>query len=414
MVNEGPEINIFSPSHPEAAKILLFSPYAGQTQNPYQTTHLSSGGRDKPAPFRQNRPMNLQDLHGLPAHHSEITYQLAAPAAPGPRPAPCLLTGPIPQEFDDWFFGDQWVPAAGLFTVQNLTLAGDATLTWQGFTLTIPQNEVDEKAIFREAATVSAATTRRRIDGQVVLLPGAAYRIYGHWLADFLPRLHILTMCGHDIKTLKYLLPAGMPAYTAAWFALLGIPEENVIHYDIAAESCLIESALIPTNLRGHSCANPVFAQAARALSQNIPTPAEPPSKKLYLSRRNWAKPTRRLTNVEAIERIFSNHGFQIIFPETLPIAEQIALFRTAKIIAGEYGSALHNAMFAPAGATALALRGTLAHPWFLQSGLCAALNQNCGYIFGKTEMFLGNQVFWVDPEDVHMALEIASKGSLF
>ncbi len=367
-----------------------------------------------PPQFARTAAMNLQDLHGLPASHPEITYQLAAPAADGPRPTPCLLTGPIPEEFDKWYFGDQWSPAAGLFTVPNLHLAGDATLTWRDFTLTIPQNEVDEKAIFRETATVAGATTQRVIEGQVVLLPGAAYRIYGHWLADFLPRLHILTICGHDIKTLKYLLPTGMPAYAAAWFSLLGIPAENFIHYDITSESCLIESALIPTNLRGHSCANPVFAQAARALAQPIPVPVSSPGAKLYVSRRRWAKPTRRLTNVEAIERIFASHGFDIIFPEALTIAEQITRFRGAKIIAGEYGSALHNAMFAPPGATVLALRGTLPHPWFLQSGICAAMHQNCGYIFGKAETFLGNQVFWVNPDDVQMALEIARKNFFF
>jgi capsular polysaccharide biosynthesis protein len=358
--------------------------------------------------------MTLQNLHDLPALHPEITYQLAAPEQHGPRPTPFLLTGPIPEQFDDWYFNDQWTPAAGLFTIPNLHLAGDATLTWQNLTLTIPQNEVDENAITREAPMVAAVTTHRTIAGQVVLLPGAAYRIYGHWLADFLPRLHILTICGHDIKTLKYLLPAAMPPYAAAWFALLGIPPENILHYDITTESCAIESALIPTNLRGHSCANPIFAEAARALAEPVPVSTALATPKIYLSRRKWARPTRRLTNVEAIERIFQNHGFDIIHPETLTIPAQITLFRGAKIIAGEYGSALHNAMFAPPGATVLALRGTLPHPWFLQSGLCAAMAQNCGYIFGKAEMFLGNQVFWVDPDDVHTALEVASKNFSF
>jgi len=358
--------------------------------------------------------MTLQDLHHLPPQYPEITYQLAAPANHGARPAPFLLTGPIPREFDEWFFGDQWVPAAGLFTIPNLHLAGDATLTWNDFTLIIPQNEVDERFITREAAMVATATAAppRHIAGQAVLLAGATYRIYGHWLADFLPRLHILTILGHDLKTLKYLLPAGMPAHATAWLSLLGIPAENLIHYDLASESCLVESALIPTNLRGHSCANPVFAQAAQALAACVPAQDSQAARKIYVSRRKWAHPTRRLTNVEAIERIFQDQGFEISFPEKLSIPEQITLFRGAKIIAGEYGSALHNAMFAPPGATILALRGTLPHPWFLQSGLCATMHQNCGYIFGKAEMFLGNQVFWINPDDVHTTLDHIQRAS--
>ena len=50
-----------------------------------------------------------------------------------------------------------------------------------------------------------------------------------------------------------------------------------------------------------------------------------------------------------AVEAFFAAEGFTIIRPETMPLAEQVALFRGADIIAGFAGSGMFNAMFVDA-----------------------------------------------------------------
>jgi capsular polysaccharide biosynthesis protein len=52
------------------------------------------------------------------------------------------------------------------------------------------------------------------------------------------------------------------------------------------------------------------------------------------------------------------NQGFHTIYPESLPWADQVALFSYSGIeaIVSEYNSALHNAIFTPSGAKVIAL----------------------------------------------------------
>ena len=53
-------------------------------------------------------------------------------------------------------------------------------------------------------------------------------------------------------------------------------------------------------------------------------------------------------------------------------------------MIVGEYGSALHTSLFSRPGTTVCALRGSMGHPGFIQSGFGQALGQPTGYVFGE------------------------------
>jgi len=70
--------------------------------------------------------------------------------------------------------------------------------------------------------------------------------------------------------------------------------------------------------------------------------------KKIFISRRNVNSLTsfRHLSNEKALESIAIENGYQVISPEKLELKEQVTLFNNAEYIVGEYGSALHNAIF--------------------------------------------------------------------
>lgn len=86
------------------------------------------------------------------------------------------------------------------------------------------------------------------------------------------------------------------------------------------------------------------------------------PSRAVYLSRKRyslWGKIRRPLSNEQEVEDLFRRHGYEIIYPETLSFAEQLALYGQCAVIAGAMGSNVHNAGFMPPGGQSLILAPT-------------------------------------------------------
>lgn len=65
--------------------------------------------------------------------------------------------------------------------------------------------------------------------------------------------------------------------------------------------------------------------------------------RRFFCSRRT---PKRACRNTSEVEGLFVTAGFEIVFPEELTLADQIAMFRGADIVAGYAGSALFTLMF--------------------------------------------------------------------
>ncbi|MFI5225083.1 MAG: glycosyltransferase family 61 protein [Candidatus Limnocylindrales bacterium] len=94
-----------------------------------------------------------------------------------------------------------------------------------------------------------------------------------------------------------------------------------------------------------------------RRVASAIPAGTTPGSpKRVFLSRTRWhrwrqeaGQPTpRRPENEEELDSFMGSRGFEVVFPEELPVRDQIATARTAGTIVGFSGSALHLAAFAP------------------------------------------------------------------
>ena len=333
---------------------------------------------------------------------SGFSYEEAAPVEKHLRPSPSLLLGPVPPEFGSWYYGDRQAPSVGLFRIAGVSLQGDRILCRDGKTVCIEQNGMHPQAIEAAPAVTAPATASHH--GEVVLLCGPAYRMYGHWLVDFLPRLHVLTHFGLDLRSLTCLLPDDVAPFARQWLRLLGIADHQITTYDVRAETCHIAHALIPTAFRGDGRANTLLRAASRSLTKAVLGDAHPgATRRLFVSRRNWGNDSRTLTNALEIEERLAADGFEIVYPEEMSIPAQVRMFSEARMLVGEYGSGLHNSIFCGPEATVIALRGTAGHPGFLQSGLCAALRQRMGYVFCGTSDEAGRQRLSV--ADEHLAL---------
>lgn len=64
-----------------------------------------------------------------------------------------------------------------------------------------------------------------------------------------------------------------------------------------------------------------------------------------HLDRIFVARPNakRSCVNSADLEALFAKHGFEIVRPELLPLAEQVELFASASVIAGYAGSGMFN-----------------------------------------------------------------------
>ncbi|MFC7665387.1 glycosyltransferase family 61 protein [Methylorubrum suomiense] len=216
----------------------------------------------------------------------------------------------------------------------------------------------------------------------VVLLAGPGHHMYGHWLVDFLPKLFLLHRAGHDIARLRYLLPADTPAFARTWLGLLGIGADRIVAYDRERDRVACRRLLVPTALRFIGRASPLMREAARFLLDRV-TPrsrpgwrlgrsgrARPALRRLLISRSDNADTHNRRTLTERaeLEAGARARGFEIVRPEGLSVPEQVALFRSADVLVGEYGSGLHGSLFALPGATIVSFRDNGTELGFLQN----------------------------------------------
>jgi capsular polysaccharide biosynthesis protein len=338
-------------------------------------------------------------------------FQLVAPAGRSAQKPPLFLLGPVTEallhdlacqtetpEVGCYGFADTLVAPTGIPIKQGVAFHGEAFLHPRHLVVSISDRLNAERL------------PTRPVSGDVAVLCGPAHETYGHWLVDFLPRLWVLHQAGHDLAALRYLVPADLRPFGFALLRLCGIRNEQLVLYSHWNEVPRVERLLLPTGLRRGDRLAPCFAEATqfwlRRARLALPAPATTGGA-LFLARPRGSQ--RPLVNRKRIETIAGAHGFAIMRPEDLSFPEQVALFASAGTIAGEYGSALHNAMFAAPGTAVLALRGTSRHPSLVQSGIATALDQEVGYVFGGTEGAEADQAFYVDEKAFRLGLELVA-----
>lgn len=256
----------------------------------------------------------------------------------------------------------------------------------------------------------AAPLPTRHVPGPLAVIEGPGHETWGHWLTDFLPRLAVLAECGWDIAALRFVVPPDLAPFATELFRLCGIGSERLIVNRHWREVLTTDLLVMPTSLRVEDRLSPFFAEATRfwqrrwAIRMNIPAARFPA--RIFLSRAG-ATGTRVMLNRSEIEHEAKRRGLAVLRPETLSLPEQAALFRGARLIVGEYGSALHNSVFAGPGTLVCGLRGTARHPGFYQSGIATALDQQAGYVLGATPGQDVEQRFKIAPAAFHQAIDI-------
>ena len=357
--------------------------------------------------------VDLRDT--LAAGRGEITdFSLSRHARVRP---PDLMIGEVTPALMRAYFAQSVVLGASLFRVRDAQVTAEGIVLTDGRFNLCNQLNVDPTypdRYHRDLAARLPTLRRETVDGEAVLLAGMGHLVYGHWIADFLPKLYLLHLAGHRIERLRYLLPADTPDFARHWLRLLGIDDGQWILYRRQDDLLTCRSLLVPSALRFMSRASPLLREARtfllsrldgpNRLWRRMPKPAA--GKRLFVSRSEtgatWNH--RRLANRDGFESRARERGFAVVRPETLDIPAQIALFRSAAVLVGEYGSGLHASVFAEPGATVIAARHNDPGLGFLQSAIDHAVGHASGYVIGTAPTDDGS--FRLRTEDIEMAFD--------
>jgi len=233
------------------------------------------------------------------------------------------------------------------------------------------------------AEVLPTAPPTARLRGSYIFA-GLAIRPFGHVLVEFLSRLwwvdNLEDLSGQRILMQPYRgtahpsLNLPMPLQRlldrvrtnantryleTPWFAgfldLLGLAPDQVSF--IPAQGARIErltiaSPVITVNGAAHAAFPRIYDRIAERACGNI----VPDGRRVYLSRAKLRSNKRRAVNETELQAYLVEQGFQIVYPEQLPLVEQIRLIRNADVVSGCGGSAMHMLSFARPGTRALVL----------------------------------------------------------
>lgn len=244
------------------------------------------------------------------------------------------------------------VPSLGCYELSDIRLRGHGLLSFRGQHVREVSHIADVAA--DDAQNYSPQEDLDTISSDIpgVSIIGPGYKVYGHWLVDFIPRVKTAqALYGQDLGGAVIPLPADTPEWAMTLLtALTGIGEGNILHYDISTEQIDFERLVVPTYAHGSYHFHPLVAEI-------YPLPVfQKPSRRICISRVNYESNTSGVLKKFVDRNLFEEHavsrGYELIAPELLTLQEQIATFRSSVSIVGEYGSALHNALFSPSCAT--------------------------------------------------------------
>ncbi len=184
---------------------------------------------------------------------------------------------------------------------------------------------------------------------------GNVFPQFGHFLLEHMNRAYVAL--DKKYKRAKFVLVnnkdvSPVPNYMFELLELLGVKRENIL---ILNETTQFRRVYVPDqgfNIPVYS--SDAFGKMYDAIAKNV-KPLREKYEKIYVSR--TAMQTRRTYGEGVVQKIFEKNGYKIIWPEKLPLSQQIALVKNARVLAGCAGTALHLALFMKSGGTVVQIK---------------------------------------------------------
>ena len=301
---------------------------------------------------------HLAALHsGLGVVREPIVVQ---PATLAPAPAPLRIIGRPLEQPPLRAVNDTRAEAAALTCsfVRDVTVSGPGYVFHGEDLITDGSHlsDVAEQWLTRPMPDSPLASPPVReifVREPCVVATGPGHLIYGHWLVDFIPRFAVARAAlGEAFARHRIALPHDTPGWALVMLeTFVGVGRGQCVFFERGVERLAVEQACIPSY--GHT--DYQFHPWVAGVYGSVGTPAAGPgTRKLCISRVAFEGATHGVQKLfatrAAFEQMAAVRGFEIVRPEAMDFADQVALFRSASHVIGEYGSALHSSVFSPPG----------------------------------------------------------------
>jgi hypothetical protein len=325
-----------------------------------------------------------------------ISHVVVSPAEPFPSPLPLLLenTEIVWPWLSQFHRGPNLPPPMPIccYLIRDLVMVGHDVLLLNGRLAVGPEAIPAYRSRQIQGDHHHVMQARFALPTKTIEEPcfplASDGNVYGHFLIEAMARLYTVQhLLQGDLPAFKVLIVKTLPGWLRTILReVFGVRTENLIEYDPETERVWLKHAIWPgLSMVGdhmHSFTNRAVEDLLSRFAQSGGLVVE----KIFLTRSFFRNPVMQDLGFEnehqVAELAAREFGFCPMAPETLPWTEQIKLFAGARVIAGRFGSGLHNALFCRPGARVGVIRfGNL-----VQSSISALRAQRLAYSVDGTE----------------------------
>jgi len=187
-----------------------------------------------------------------------------------------------------------------------------------------------------------------------VMYMGRIHWSFGHFLLEHTNRMWAIGQRKVDKYVFIHdkLTKGRVPDFVYKFMEMAGIAREDIIVVD--KDTCF-RNVFVPAAASGRAFTSDEWGRAFDAMTKKLGNSGGGTYHKVYLSR--CALPTRTVFGEEKIQSIFQKNGFEVVYPEKLPLESQARLIAGADVLAGCAGTALHLALFMKPGGTVIQIK---------------------------------------------------------
>lgn len=175
---------------------------------------------------------------------------------------------------------------------------------------------------------------------------------YAHWLTDNLIYLYVYVTKMKPLGV-KIVLPDSLLGFAKETVEIMGIEAADIL---VAGDEVLAFDDLYFMDTIYFGEIPNIFKDAVQYLKDSALRGRPDPdvTRSVYISRRDAV--SRPLINNAELESRLSDLGYEVVATGELTLKQQIALFAEAKIVLGQHGAGLINAIFCPKGSVLIEL----------------------------------------------------------
>lgn len=184
-----------------------------------------------------------------------------------------------------------------------------------------------------------------------VIFGGLLVHHFGHFIVGTLSRFWSTQFPEHKILIInpEASAPAFQKPYINQIFSTIGIDSTTFITLD---KPTMLDRVVVPSpSFEENNIAYRVFSTFCHSIGAKLagdPAHDLETNEMIYLSKSRLQGGVSNVLNEADIEKELVKQGFRIVYPELIPLRDQIRLFRGNSIIAGCAGSAFHTSIFSP------------------------------------------------------------------